>query len=204
MGNLTNNILGITDEDLNRYEFPHTHHIMMMLNKTGGFVQEDVNYTNSFETKKEKTDANMKVIKERLQERGTSGTLKHLFYTKFIRTWGDDTFSSSDYASRGTMKNNIITDFVTVPGKYHSYYQAYTETIYIITLVGLVLSFSLKSDNKLICLSKRTILLVALFLTLWECNSRYVIQIMPIIAIVSAYGYSLLINKLYQRKEVKK
>lgn len=33
-----------------RWEFPPTHWIMMALNNTGGYVQEDVDYTKSFDT----------------------------------------------------------------------------------------------------------------------------------------------------------
>lgn len=37
-----------------QYQFPYAHWVMMMLNDSGGYNQEDVDYTESFDSYKEK------------------------------------------------------------------------------------------------------------------------------------------------------
>ena len=52
--------------DYNEAGIPPTHWVMMGLNGVGGYNQEDVEYTTSFTTKEEMKDANIEMIKSRL------------------------------------------------------------------------------------------------------------------------------------------
>lgn len=196
--------LNIGKHEYEQYEFPHTHHIMMMLNETGGYNAEDVIYTKKFPTIEEKKNANIKEIKTRIKERGIFGTAHHLLYTKMVRTWTDSTFSSSDYLGRNPIEKNYLNSFITMDGRYYEGYYIYTYLYYIILLIGMVLScLYYKNENKLITISKIITLLLIAFLIIWECNSRYVIQIMPLLIIISIFGWTELINKYLKERLLK-
>lgn len=196
--------LGITSEDSNKYELPHTHHIMMALNPDyeGGYNEKDVLYTMSFKTKKEKTNANINMIKSRLNDYGVGGSLNRFFYVKWVRTWTDPTFASSDYLSRDPVKNSFLTQIVTREGNKYHYYLSYMWIYWIIVIVGLLLSVIFyKKDVNIILVSKVLILLFALFLSFWECNPRYVVHILPSIMLISIFGYYCLYEKRNKKCE---
>ena len=201
-----NKSLHITQKDIDKYEFPHTHHIMMMLQGEGGYKTEEVIYTASFPTYNERKAANIKVIKRRVKKKGFGGITKHLFYTKVKRTWTDGNFAADNYLSRGPKYNStkIYTNFwhslYTYTGSRHNIYLVYTTTYWIVCMYGLILSaiYSKKEDiNQLI---KMIILILALFLTIWECHPRYIVQAIPIIVLLSNYGWNCLVEKHFIKK----
>ena len=57
----------ITKQQYEKYEYPVTHWLMMGLKGLGKYDEHDDYYTRSFPSKKEKQDANIKVIKERIK-----------------------------------------------------------------------------------------------------------------------------------------
>lgn len=187
----------IKSEDKELYMFPHTHHIMMALNKTGGYVYDDVLYTLSFNTYDKKIDANIEKIKERIEKRGISGTLHHMFYTKMVRTWTDSNFASSNYLNRQPIYNNFFNSFINKGGENYKYYKMYTDIYWLFILSGMILaSVIYKEKNEIITMCKIIITFLTLFLIIWECNSRYVIHMMPLIILISGYGWYNLINKI--------
>ena len=193
LNNGMNAFFNIKKDDANRYTFPHTHHVMMMLNKTGGFNADDVYYTEKFPTYEEKKKANIEVIKKRIGERGVGGTLYHLFYTKWVRTWTDGTFASSIYLSRGSIDNNFWTNLIPINSKNYNSYYLYSTILWLIIVVGMITTLSNKDEN--ILLMKMIIIMLAMFLTIWECNPRYVVQVIPIIVVLAASGWYKLFDK---------
>lgn len=197
-----NAILNITESVKDKYQFPYTHHVMMMLNKTGGYIEEDVTYTKSFNTISEKKKANIEKIKERLEERGFFGTIYHLGVKKMIRTWTDSSFAARDYLGRSPEESNIWNSIITTNGENYKYFYIYTSIYWLIMILGLILTFvSRKEKNDIITLSMIIIILLALFLTIWECNSRYVLQIVPVIVLTAIAGWSNFMKKFNLRKE---
>lgn len=191
-------LLNVTPEVKDRYKFPHTHHIMMMLNTTGGFNHNDVNYTYSFNTYKEKKEANIATIKKRLDKRGIKGTIYHLFYTKMIRTWTNVNFASSDYLNRYPHKTGKLYSFISQDGNNNKYYQIYCYSYWMFILIGLItyviFCFNKKEQTNITIL-KTCILGLIIFLIIWECNSRYVIQFLPMFILISSIGWVNIINK---------
>ncbi len=81
--------------------FPITHWIMMGLNEeyTGGYNNPDHDLTFNEETKEDKEEANIEVIKERMSELGPIGLIK-LEGMKIARTW-----SSGNYGVYAKLNN---------------------------------------------------------------------------------------------------
>jgi len=69
MNGISNLVVPISDELADRYEFPMTHWVMMGLGKSGGYNQEDVDFTASFETSEQRSQATIAEIQKRLSER---------------------------------------------------------------------------------------------------------------------------------------
>jgi hypothetical protein len=175
---------------------------MMTLNESGGFNEDDVIFTNSFNTKEEKINENIKVIKERLNNRGFTGTLYHLFVRKMIRTWTRSDFAISDYVSRYPIKNNYVNNIIGETGEYYKYFKVYTDSYYIVIIIGLIISYLIRrKDDDINVLSMMIILMLFIFLTIWECNSRYVVQILPIIILLSMTGWINVAEKYLIKKK---
>lgn len=197
-------VLPIDEEFYDQYEFPLTHWIMMSL-KWGGYVKEDVDFTASFPSYKEKQKANIEEIGNRLKERGFLGNLKFFFYDKQMRTWGDSTFAGCEYLSRKPLyQDGVLQRFVTKQGDMNWLLQIYTALYYGILLVGIFLSAFFawrgkRSADDCLFVGRLTMLGVCIFLTVWECNSRYLVLFLPLMMLLCAEGYIGLRQRIRQR-----
>ena len=184
-----NYFLKIKSSDKDRYMFPYTHYIMMMLNKSGGYNYGDVAYTSKYKTYKEKKSANFEEIKRRIESRGIDNTAYHLLVTKAIRTWTNSTFGSSDYVGRSPINDTWLRQLISEKGSNYKYFKTYSDTYWIIILLGMIITYFNKDELDVIHISKQIIIFHVLFLTIWECNSRYLIHMMYIIILISIYGW---------------
>lgn len=194
-------VFQIEESEVNRYEFPNTHYIMMMLNTSGGFKQEDVDYTWSFDSYEEKREANIQRIKERLADRGVLGTIKHILYTKQLRTWADSCIAGDNYVSRTPIRENSFSQqLFSMNGDWHWICLLYTWIVHIMLLAGIllssILSFQKKIEEQKMLIGRIAVFGVFLFLSLWECNSRYLFTVMPVIILVASDGIFLLSDRI--------
>lgn len=199
-------VFQIEEDEVNRYEFPNTHYIMMMLNTSGGFKQEDVDYTWSFDSYEEKKEANIQRIKEQLENRGVLGTIKHLLYTKQIRTWADSCIAGDNYVSRTPIRENSFSQrLFSINGEWHWICLFYTWIVHIMLLVGIllsaVLSFQKKVEGQKMLVGRIAVFGLFLFLTIWECNSRYLFTVVPVIILVASDGIFLLLDKIAENEK---
>lgn len=194
----------ISEEEKDRYQFPYTHWIMMTLNEqsTGGFVDDDVKYTRSFNTLSERKNANIKEIKRRINDYGTVKLLKKLFLDKVEATWAQPDLRTSDYLVRQPLNRNIIQEIVTLNGKYYKIYLNILHGIYVFILVGVLLSgiLNMKKNNNYVNLCQLCLLGIFIFLTIWECNARYLINFLPFILIISSWSYYELFSNVKKEK----
>lgn len=198
---ICNRIIPISEADSQRWQMPATHYFMMGMNPAdnGGYVQEDVMYTKSFETQEAKKTANLDMLKERLSEKGIDGTVKFIFINKTFRTWGNSYLNAPMYLAREPLHDTILHEFVLEEGKYFKFFTLYCWVYHLFMLAGLVLSggFAIKSNNPdelIIRISRLTVLGLFAFLSIWECNSRYLVAFMPMIILVSIDGWSKMIS----------
>ncbi len=199
-------VFKIEESEVNRYEFPNTHYIMMMLNTNGGFKQEDVDYTWSFDSYEKKKEANIQRIKERLSERGVLGTIKHILYTKQLRTWADSCIAGDNYVSRTPIYENSFSQrLFSINGDWHWVCLLCTWIVHIMLLTGMllsaVLSFQKKADEQKMLVGRIAVFGLFLFLSIWECNPRYLFTMMPIMILVAADGIFLLLDRMTENEK---
>jgi len=190
----------ISQADIDAYKFPLTHWVMMSL-RYGGFNQEDVDFTASFENYEERKEATVEEMEKRLKARSLGENLRFFFIEKQTRTWGNGNYASTDYSSRlERPEKNLIKEFVTAEGKWNKIYLAYTGIYHIILILGILLSGILawrKDGDERMEAGRISLLGLAVFLLVWETNSRYLVAFLPMMIMVAYDGY----EKLFWKKK---
>lgn len=175
--------------------FPMTHFFMMGL-KGGGFDEEDRDFTVSLPTAEEKRSVTTEIAMERLQQRLEDGTLlPHLWY-KTVWSFADGTFT---YGGEGWFHQDIppaaeglrglIHQFTyTQSDFYRSWYCNYQQGLWL--LVCLLLAGWLVPCPRGRACRTATVLQLAvlglwLFLMLFECRARYLLQFMPLFILLA-------------------
>lgn len=191
----------IDKEIAENYKFPLTHWVMMALNEQGGYSQEDVDYTASKSTYEAKKEANIKEIKKRIKDYGASGMMKHIGYTKVIRTWGYGSLSGDDYVNRYPSDvNGICYNLFALGGKYNLPSQIYMNVYHFVLITGILLSAVLsirrKKEEQGLLVTRIAVFGLMMFMCIWECNARYLVAMLPILIMTSADGLLMLSEKL--------
>ena len=194
--------LNIALPHLDKYEdhnLPITHYLMMGLNEdglvNGGFSQSDyVNTTHS----KDKVAYNLKVIKDRLSERKILGSIK--FYAlKTLDTWTDGTYFAPEKLRRYPIKTSRLHNFVLAEGKFFdicfAFYTGIVLAMYIFMFAGCIMDLKNKInllDNKV--LLRCTLSGSWLFLLIWETRSRYLVDFVPVMIILTVLSLDNIVN----------
>lgn len=190
-------VIPLEESFCDAYEFPLTHWLMMSLGY-GGYQEEDVQYTISFDSYEKKKQANIKEIKKRLKARSLRRNFEYFIYSKQVRTWGDPTFSSCEYLAREPQNpDGFLEKFVTTTGSKNWMVLFYTTLYYALLLAGMFLSARYAVKQKKYFDKKRipffvcavTMLGIGLFQIIWECNSRYLVVFIPIMILLAFDGY---------------
>ena len=194
------NKFGITEEMKDKYEFPPTHWIMMGLGY-GGFSQEDVDRTKSFDTYKEREKFNKREIKSRIENYGFLGLVNHLFSDKVIRTFGSCTLAGGDYVGHKPFhKNGIFTRLFSLHGDLRPIGLTFSWIYYIFITLGILFSAigSLRKKkmptNQKLLAGRISIFAIFFFMLIWECNSRYLLAFCPVMILLAADGLSHFVN----------
>ena len=168
----------------------------MTLNCAGGYNQDDVNYTMSFDSYEERRQADINKIEERIKNMGIAGTTKHIFIKKILGTWGLGSMGSDDYIARLPAYKNPLQSIFCLNGKYHNIYLIYAQSYHLLMLFWITyyLLMNIRIQKKQMeNVMVTSIWGLAAFLCIWECNSRYLVQMLPILVIVMMCGiYSFL------------
>ena len=160
----------------------------MGLKNSGAYNEEDVNFSASFESKKEAQKANIQEIKNRLREYGAKGYLE--FLTRKIKfTWNDGTYYSVNKLSREPLENNIIEEHVVGEKNHPFIYFSQMSHLALITLIFIssLAAFKKKNSYRFMQCTQIAIFGVFLFLIIWETRSRYLVCILPLM-MFSAIG----------------
>lgn len=183
-------------------EMPLTHFMMMGLNpkSKGVYSRDDYNYSMSFLTKEERTEGNIKMIKERLSDYGVSGYMK-LLICKNMSNYNDGTFSWEQEggfhfpgSQPNTWTNQLLANFYYANGDYYQCYLVITQIIWMLVLVLSVLAYLCKrKECSVIILS---IFGLSLFLLLFECRARYLFLYLPLFMVLAGVGLNCLNQKI--------
>lgn len=185
----------VTEEQSDRYEFPYTHWIMMGLKGLGHYNLKDSNYTDSFESKSEKQDANIKEIKKRLEDFGADGLTEHIF-NKAVWTWEDGTYFISHHIE-DCKRENILHSFVLDKGENHLYFFVYSngfQLLLIFLILMSILKGCIKPDVNIFTLFKGIIFAALIFFIIWETRSRYLYNFTPLFMLVAVDGLDFIVS----------
>lgn len=190
------NSMGIvTKEQSDRYEYPYTHWVMMGLKGLGHYNLKDSNYTNSFESKAKKQEANIKEIKNRIDNFGPDGLTEHIF-NKAVWTWEDGTYYISHHIE-DCKRENILHSFVLTEGKNHLYFFIYSngfQLLLIFLMLMSILKGCIKPDVNILTLLKGIIFAAFIFFLIWETRSRYLYNFTPLFILVAVDGLDFVIS----------
>ncbi len=185
--------------------YPAVHWVLMGLkelpNRPGGFNQEIVDLTWELKSKgltnKEIMEEEIDLIKEQLSEYGVQGYLDFLS-RKINYTWGDGTYYAPKKLSLKPLDNNSFQAYVF--GEKSETFVLFCQMVHVMNLLLIVIAAIslIKSTNQFEQLLTICLFGTFLFLLIWEARSRYLVLYVPIICVVSMYGFKQL-NGLISR-----
>ena len=195
-------------------ELGMAHFFMMGLNdETDGiYSYDDVEFSRSFETKSERSKANLEKAKERLSEFGVSGLIRHIT-EKSLVNFGDGTFAWSAEGSffKYTFEpvNSKISPFLRsfyyTSGERYSLFCDSMQIIWlsVLTLSAISVLYVFKKRDRNAAFSVLLLSLIGLtvFETLFEARARYLFTYSPIYIICAAVGLYSLFSTLKNRIE---
>lgn len=175
---------------------PTLHWIMMGLDGSGYYTSQAYEFTRSFSDTEERDAAIKAHIKDRLKELGAVGLAKHAF-TKLSRMFSSATSSVGNFMpkpepSDKTSVKRLIYDFVNPSGKNFKIYKfascgARLCAMVLFAAFGIALIVRRKTHP--ICLEPLLCMVgIMLFLSFWEANDRYVINMLPFLILAAGCG----------------
>lgn len=184
----------------NEQSFGIAHFWMMGLNpeKKGVYSAEDVRYSRSFVTASERTQANIAVGKQRLQEMGFFGTLKQLaqkmltLYNDGTFAWGKEgNFLQTVFDPPNTKTAPFLRSIYYPDGSRYLYFTTFEQFIWLMILLlgaaGLFSSFSHK-HAKILNILWLTWIGLTVFELLFEVRARYLYTNVPLFCVLAAVG----------------
>lgn len=183
--------------------FTALHYLNMGLNnqRDGVFAGDDVNYSKSFETVKERNEANIARIKERLADFGLAGYVEFLSRKALVNFadgsfgWGVEGNFFRIIPQRNHPINQLLNSYILREGDNYSKFITWSQfPWYLCLLILPFLSFTRGHADKqtiLICIS---ILGIMAFLMLFEARARYLINYIPVFLVGVGLGYYNLIS----------
>lgn len=196
-------INGINDryfsKELSDKTFPLTHWLMMGSHGEGKHDGEDVAYTASFPTKKEKQAANLQRFAENYQELGVFGVWD-LYVTKMTKTFSDG-YAQTAIRLRQDSVNGQLHEVVA--GRYNLFLIFYAQAFRCLTLLlilwhGLHCLLQRKADALRLVLMLTTIGGI-LFYCLWEAKSSYCSPFIPVMLLSATIDSPILMDNLRKR-----
>ncbi len=185
-------------------EYTMLHYVMMGANGNGTYSPSDAAYTQSFDGKDAKIQANKELLLERLETMGVTGTLE-LMGRKLAITFSDGTDDYYDafngaLGDAGHLKylNGSKRDF------FAGYCHVYNTFVWMGIFGYLVISL-IKKDRK-----SFVVMLAALggiaFQTIWECGEAYSVPYLILFLMMAAEGMDdvrMLTGSLTEKKSVR-
>ena len=173
--------------------FSYTHFLMMGFNpeQEGAYASEDVLLSGSSPTCEERKIANLQTWAERIRQMGPLGVTK-LLAKKTCTNYADGSFA---WENEGTFyvethgSNTLIKQVYGIdrePNLFESPYQI----IWLLLLSGSAIAcFALRKKSDTVSVICLTLLLLSIFLTLFECRARYLFLFSPYYVLLGGLGW---------------
>jgi hypothetical protein len=185
-------------------KMPYTHWLMMGMNTIpseggtstsyGGFSVYDLRFSRTYPTTHAKKFADIAIIKDRLFHFGIGGYAKFLL-KKIEWTWTDGTYFVPVKLARYPVKHTFLHRFVLFSdGRANKLYLSFSQfmqtVILSMILFGCISSLKNGLDRTFRFMSLMSLGLM-FFLLFWETRSRYLLFMMPVFVVMTAYGITL-------------
>ncbi|MCR4689864.1 MAG: glycosyltransferase family 39 protein [Lachnospiraceae bacterium] len=188
-GKMAGRMFPYSQEEYDRYRFPAEQWIFMSLNPdgSGGYNGDDVHLAENTENYEARKALCREMLKGRVSQLGLKGTLEKMFYTKQLRTWTNPALSGDDYIMREPMGKGFLRKLYGKKKKLHKKFMIGMEALHLLLLFGTMLSvFPSGNQRKETLLLRISLVGIFLFLSIWECNSRYLYIFIPALLITSS------------------
>lgn len=183
--------------------YPATHWIMLGSHGSGEYNKADVKYTAGFETKAEKTQANLQKIAENYSQYGITD-LAAFLHRKLLLSWsiGDN----GELFSKASQDKKLTGLYPWVLGKrrdlLRSYFYAFRITTCILMLAGLGHLLGKKEKDKYQFLFVLSLLGGILFYSFWEVKGSYSAPFLTVMLLIAAHGGNVLDDMLIRHFRV--
>jgi len=195
---ITNKYITSKVPDSKIITLPWTHFVMMGMHGTGGYDMRDMIFSLKHDSTAAAQKFNVQVIQHFLQQYGFFGYLQFL-HNKVVSTWTDSAFESLSRLQNGggfvtrDYHPSWLQEKITATKEYPLTLYNYMQGIWSLLLVGIVTGAVqiLRTKNKLkrlpdeMALLQLSIMGLAFFLLIWEANTRYIINFLPIIILLA-------------------
>ena len=197
-------------------KFGMTHFFMMGLNESRGgmYAPQDVEFSGSFATSKERTAANIEESIRRLRDMGFLGYMRHLS-RKLLTTYHDGTFA---WGVEGGFYTKIMDDVNTrmAPFLKSVFYSdgsrhEILKTIEQIAWIGVLIftfaaGFIRQTEENQADLNILTLSIVGLtlFQMLFEVRARYLFLYVPVYCILATLGFENLWTGIQRKSGIKR
>lgn len=184
--------------DKNRAEqqnMPYSHWVMMGLSETGTYNEPDLKFARFIDDPKERSAAIQGEIQTRLKQLGLGGVFR-LYWEKGARVFGDGTFELDHFLQYDPIQPNLLHGFLLKGGTYYPVYRFACNSVFTaILLLAVCYAWYACFFKRKIggCMVPQLCMFgILLFLMVWEANSRYIINFLPMVLLSALPGISVL------------
>lgn len=178
------------------------HFIKMGLNDEtdGVFLDEDVQFSESFESKGAQNAANFKVIKDRLDDFGFQGYGEFLTRKALVNFnngsfgWGAEGSFVVMPVNRSTRATHHLMSYYYPFGEDHHLFLTVSQVLWLMVLFGaFLLGFNRKypslREQKIIAAIRLSLIGLVVYVMLFEARARYLYTFLPIFLVAALVGF---------------
>ena len=177
-------------------EFPMTHWIMMGVNEKshGYYSQDDYNLSSSASNVSERTDLNIKEIKNRLSDLGPFGTVK-LLVVKLVSVWGKGDYSYQKYLELVNGFNPSYSYLLEDKNIVINYLLQFSKIVVMFMAIISLINIYKSGKKSIIAIS---LFGAVFFYLVWEVCPRYGLSFLPWLILIGTCSYDTL-NTNYEK-----
>ena len=183
----------INERQIERKSFPYSYWVLVGLNYQGSMDNmDDLKSVKAIEGK----EAKKQYIKDRIEYKINYAIEKNILFDKIRynikKTWGDSTYFVYVKTAGETVNNDVRKNVYVNSGikdKIDNFMDIRHFTMLILMIIS---AFAINKKEDSLLIIKITIIGLALFLMIFECRSRYLVNYIPFFLILETYSVNLI------------
>lgn len=188
--------------------FSPTHYLMMGLKGYGGYNLSDVEFSQSFATRKERNEANIDEALRRISDKGLTGMGNHLagkaMYNYHDGTFGFENITVDWFWKSGRKVENplaaLLTNAVRGGGTLHLITDLIRQSVWLTVMMSLcILPFVFRKlkGTETITICTLSLFGLFMFLMIFEARARYLYIYVPFYICIAA----IVVNSIFSPKD---